>query len=206
MATIFLSASIPDKFRNPKYWNTCDIISIRDCVISLVEVCLKLKVRIVWGGHPAITPLVYRAIENICEHSSSGSQVAKQNIQELVHIFQSKYFEKKFPPDNNKFENVTITPAGSDRKTSLKTMRDLMLDSENFQYGIFIGGMDGVEDEYKLFIEKHPTACLLPIASTGAAAQIIYDKYQEEKNFPNDLKFNNAYYSLFNKYIKDTHE
>lgn len=203
MATIFLSASVPDKSRNPKYWKTCDIISIRDCIISLVEVCIKKRIRIVWGGHPAITPLVYRAIENICRVSSDNGIDANEGIQEYVHIFQSKFFEKKFPPDNNKFRNVTITPKRDDRKSSLDVMREIMLDSDNFQAGVFIGGMEGVEEEYELFVSKYPDADLLPMASTGAAAQIVFEKFYEQKKFPNELRLNNAYFSLFEKLLSD---
>lgn len=201
MATIFLSASIPDQSRDSKYWETCDIISIRDCVISLVEICIKRKIRIVWGGHPAITPLVYQAIENICNRGNDSGQDAKQIIQNFVVIFQSKFFEKKFPADNNKFENIILTPSCEDRKSSLDVMRNQMLDSSSFDAGVFIGGMEGVEEEYELFISKHPKAILLPIASTGAAAEILYNAHFEECQFSEDLKVTNAYHSLFNKFL-----
>lgn len=201
MNTIFLSASIPEKSRDSKYWETCDIISIRDCVISLVQVCIKRNIRIVWGGHPAITPLVYCAIENLCSQEDKSSKYVKQSIQKFVHIFQSNFFSKKFPQDNNKFENITVIPAGEDAKSSLKIMRNSMLDSESFYAGIFIGGMEGVEEEYELFKVKHPKAYLFPIASTGAAAGIIYESHRDAYNFSIELKHNNAYYSLFDRLL-----
>ncbi len=43
--------------------------------------------------------------------------------------------------------------------------------SMNLLLEFFIGGMEGVEEEYKMFIRKHPHAIILPIASTGAAAK-----------------------------------
>ncbi len=52
-----------------------------------------------------------------------------------------------------------------------------------------------VEDEYEMFTQLHPKAKVFPMASTGAAAKIIYDKYfsgQEPQ-----LCTNLAYSSLF---------
>ena len=54
---IFLSASIPLPSRDAKYIETADIIAIRDAVIALTTVVLPHH-RIIWGGHPSITPLI----------------------------------------------------------------------------------------------------------------------------------------------------
>ena len=70
--------------------------------------------------------------------------------------------------------------------------------SNNFVAGIFIGGMEGVEIEYEMFTKLHPTAITLPIASTGAAAKIIFEKI-ESKDM--DLVSNFAYMSLFQEKI-----
>jgi SLOG cluster3 family len=43
-----------------------------------------------------------------------------------------------------------------------------------FHAGVFIGGMEGVIEEFALFREVHPTAKIWPIASTGAATLDIY--------------------------------
>ena len=61
-------------------------------------------------------------------------------------------------------------------------MRNRMLDEYEFAAGVFIGGMEGVEEEYRMFIKKHPHAITLPIASTGAAAKKIYDEQFLDKN------------------------
>jgi hypothetical protein len=54
---VFLSASVPDPKRDPKYYRTADVTAIRDAVRALVTIVLP-KARLVWGGHPAITPPV----------------------------------------------------------------------------------------------------------------------------------------------------
>ena len=188
MKNIFLSASIPLPERDEKYIGTADIIAIRDAVIALTTVVLPHH-KLIWGGHPSITPLIYYVMERL-----------NLNIQEHVTLYQSRFFEKYFPEDNNKFENVILTDnINDDKAQSLLYMRNKMLDESEFSAGIFIGGMEGVEEEYDMFIEKHPKALALPIASTGAAAKKIYDERFTDKN--ERLVKDYAYMSLFQKYL-----
>ena len=187
---IFLSASIPLQERDPQYIETADIIAIRDAVIALTTVVLP-RYRLIWGGHPSITPLIYYVMERL-----------NLNIQEHMTLYQSRFFEKHFPEDNNKFENIVFTDViDNDREKSLLYMRHRMLDDSKFAAGIFIGGMEGVEEEYDMFIEKHPKALVLPIASTGAGAKKIYDERFTDKN--ERLVKDYAYMSLFQKYLID---
>lgn len=188
MKNIFLSASIPLPERDEKYIGTADIIAIRDAVIALTTVVLPHH-KLIWGGHPSITPLIYYVMEKL-----------NLNIQEHVTLYQSRFFEKYFPEDNNKFENVILTDnINDDKAQSLLYMRNKMLDESEFSAGIFIGGMEGVEEEYDMFIKKHPKALALPIASTGAAAKKIYDERFTDKN--ERLVKDYAYMSLFQKYL-----
>ena len=188
MKNIFLSASIPLPERDEKYIGTADIIAIRDAVIALTTVVLPHH-KLIWGGHPSITPLIYYVMERL-----------NLNIQEHVTLYQSRFFEKYFPEDNNKFENVILTDnINDDKAQSLLYMRNKMLDESEFSAGIFIGGIEGVEEEYDMFIKKHPKALALPIASTGAAAKKIYDERFTDKN--ERLVKDYAYMSLFQKYL-----
>ena len=188
MKSIFLSASIPLPERDEKYIGTADIIAIRDAVIALTTVVLPHH-RLIWGGHPSITPLIYYVMERL-----------NLNIQEHITLYQSRFFEKYFPEDNNKFENIVFTDVvDNDREKSLLYMRHKMLDESEFSAGIFIGGMEGVEEEYDMFIEKHPKALVLPIASTGAGAKKIYDERFTDNN--ERLVKDYAYMSLFQKYL-----
>ena len=188
MKNIFLSASIPLPERNEKYIGTADIIAIRDAVIALTTVVLPHH-RLIWGGHPSITPLIYYVMERL-----------NLNIQEHITLYQSRFFEKSFPEDNDKFKNIVFTDIiDNDREKSLFYMRCRMLNDSKFSAGIFIGGMEGVEEEYDMFIKKHPKALALPIASTGAAAKKIYDERFTDKN--ERLVKDYAYMSLFQKYL-----
>jgi hypothetical protein len=191
LKTIFLSASIPLQERNAKYYDTADIIAIRDAVIALATAVLP-KHRLVWGGHPSITPIIYYVMERL-----------NLNIQEHVTLYQSKYFEHLFPVDNNKFKNVVLTENTGEIQSSILLMRQRMFSENEFSAGIFIGGMDGIEIEYNMLKEFHPDAILLPIASTGAASLIVYNEQQS-----NDLKNNRlindyGYFSLFQELLID---
>lgn len=200
MKNIFLSASIPLPKRNPKYIETADIVAIRDSVIALSTVILPHH-KLIWGGHPSITPLIYYVMDKL-----------KLNIQDHVTIYQSKLFEKFFPEDNNKFNNIVLTDIiDNDREKSLLHMRKRMLEEHEFAAAVFIGGMEGIdgdkekdiEGEYKMFVDRHPNAFLLPVASTGGATKIIYDTV-----FPEELKNERfvkdyGYMSLFQKFLMD---
>jgi hypothetical protein len=200
MKNIFLSASIPLPERDSKYIDTADIIAIRDAVIALTTVVLPHH-RLVWGGHPSITPLVYYVMKKL-----------NLNIQEHVTIYQSKFFEKYFPEDNNKFNNVILTDViDNDRDKSLLHMRERILDEFEFSAAVFIGGMEGIEGdkekgiegEYKMFIDRHPQALILPIASTGAATKIIYDNLLPEEQKNERFLKDYGYMSLFQKFLME---
>lgn len=68
------------------------------------------------------------------------------NIQEHITLYQSRFFEKYFPEDNNKFKNVVLTDIiDKDREKSLLEMKTECWMSMNLLLGFFIGGMEGVE-------------------------------------------------------------
>lgn len=189
LKNIFLSASIPFKERHPKYYSTADIIAIRDAVIALGAVVLP-KHRLVWGGHPSITPLIYYVVERM-----------NLKIQDHVTLYQSKHFEHLFPEDNNKFNNVVLTENLGNVNDSLEKMRQTMFKDNDFVAGVFIGGMEGIEDEFKMFREFHPNALMLPIASTGGAAKIVYDELLPDDYKNERLVKDYAYMSLFQKLL-----
>lgn len=191
LKNIFLSASIPLPERDQKYLASADIIAIRDAIIALTTVILP-EHRIIWGGHPSITPLIYYVMEK-----------RNLNIQDHVRLYQSKLFEKYFPEDNNKFENVYLTEITGNRDESLQFMREKMFSDYTYDAAIFIGGMEGVEAEYKMFAKRFPRALLLPLASTGGAAAIIYNEMlpveMKNERFVKDF----GYMSVFQKYLLD---
>ena len=189
LRNIFLSASIPLKERDKKYYESCDIIAIRDSVIALTTIVL-FHYKLMWGGHPSITALIAYVAN-------------KMSIpQTHVVLYQSKYFKNEFPQENQIFSNCTILTSDKGNKNeSILELRNNMLSPEKkFIAGIFIGGMEGVEEEYAIFKKNHPNAICLPIATTGAAAKIIYEN---EKDHDKRLNFDYAYSSLFQDLLID---
>lgn len=225
---IFLSASIPLPERDSKYIDSADIIAIRDAVVALTTIVLPHH-RIIWGGHPSITPLIYFVIEKMIknkvekemeefDHLTSDKQKSvlfertKTEIFEHVTLYQSRFFEKYFPADNRKFDNVILTdPIEDDREKSLIHMRERMLSESHFSAAVFIGGMDGIEGdkekeiegEYKMFKDRYPEAIIIPLASTGAATKILYDNILPEEEKHERFVKDYGYMSLFQKYLMD---
>jgi hypothetical protein len=179
---VFLSASVPLPSRNAVYFFTADVIAIRDSVRALVMVIMEQGSRLVFGGHPAITPMIRLQI------LQSGRPVGK-----TVIMYQSRFFERSFHEDNQFFERVIMVDGvDGNRDASLEIMRKSMLD-QRFQAGIFIGGMEGVEEEYAMFREMHPRTPAYPIASTGAAANKLYEENRElartHANLSNEVSY-----------------
>lgn len=181
---LFLSASVPVAGRaDGKYLATADVIAIRDAVIALVSVALP-KYHLIWGGHPSITPL----IANVLRHSN-------REVNASVTVYQSGYYVKEFPDENKDVEHIVITDDLGDREKSIELMRKQMIVNNKYAAAVFIGGMNGVEDEFDLFTTSHPNAYVLPVASTGAAAEMLYERNADM--FDVRLKTDMAYASLF---------
>lgn len=190
LKNIFLSASIPLPERDTKYFKTADVVAIRDAIIALTTVVLP-KHKLIWGGHPSITPLIYYVMAKL-----------GMNIQEHVKLYQSLWFKESFPADNEKFKNIVFTEKLSDIPSSINLMRERMLTENEYSAAVFIGGMDGIEDEYQLFAKFHPNALILPIASTGGATRILYNNLPSEKKNLRLLK-DYGYMSLFENLLVD---
>lgn len=164
MSAIFLSASVPVVGRGT-YHETADPFLIQCAVRELIIAVIRDR-QIVWGGHPAITPMV-RAI----------CQDMNVDYQDSVILYQSRFFEDYFPADNEHFDNVILVDkAPGDRAASLLKMREAMLSRSDLEAAVFIGGMDGVGDEYEIFVRFHPHAKVLPVPSTGGAARQLAER------------------------------
>lgn len=158
MSAIFLSASVPVEGRG-NYHETADPFLIQCAVRELVIAVIRDR-QIVWGGHPAITPMIWRICEDL-----------KVDYSKMVVLYQSRFFEDQFPEENKRFHNVQfIEKVNGDREASLLRMRVEMLSREDLGAAVFIGGMEGVEAEYHLFTKFHPNAKVLPVAAPGGAA------------------------------------
>lgn len=186
---VFLSASVPDPKRAPDYANSADTVAITAAVTALVYVTLGRRL-LVWGGHPAITPMVLVVAE------SMGVDYGK-----WVKLYQSKIFEEDFPVENKRFQNLTLTDKiDDDLEKSLRHMREQMFRENEFHAAVFIGGMQGILDEFFLFEEMQKDAVAIPVLSTGGAVLDLGRRVH--RAFDRDLASNFDYVSLFHRYLQ----
>ena len=83
----------------------------------------------------------------------------------------------------------------NDRVASLARMREAMLTGP-FVGGFFIGGMEGVEEEFAMFSRFQPGFPAFPIASTGAAAAKLFDASPELQRDQPELRDELSYLTL----------
>lgn len=185
---IFLSASVPDPKRHAEFAATADSIAIASAVSALLYVTLGRR-PLVWGGHPAITPMVVEMCDGI-----------DVDYGRWVRLYQSTFFKEQYPEENERFQNTVYTELGEDGtlEASLSTMRLQMLRDHTFIAGIFVGGMQGVIDEGRIFMELQPAAPVFPIASTGGAALSLAERLTD---VPEGLHTNLEYVGLFHRLL-----
>ncbi len=187
---IFLSASCPYGERAKQY--PPNPLCIRQAICSLVRVFVPHS-RIVFGGHPAVNPFVLQVAEGC-------------GAMEHIDIYQSCYFRDKIHPKIRELSEcgrVIWTPCdkGTSLPNALKEMREQMLGGV-YDAAFFIGGMNGVEDEFELFREMHkgkPTFCL---ASTDGAAAILSRKYLWPESYCPDGAESKDYEALFRRILR----
>lgn len=184
---IFLSAGVPDPKRGPQYAKSADTVAIAAAVSAVAHVTLGRRL-LVWGGQPAITPMIWAIAEGL------GIEYGG-----WVRLYQSNHFKDEFPEDNQRFLNVTYTDdVRHDREQSLRLMRERMFSDYHFTAAIFIGGMGGIVQEYELLKQFQPKATLLPVISTGGA---VLDVAQQMVKVPTDLGVDLDYVALFHRHL-----
>jgi len=201
---ILLSASVPYKRTPPKdatatqrkrlaalnrpYLESSQPARIRAAVIALTRSILMRGMRLVFGAHPAISPMVLSAGRDV-QPESHGAEAKPESAgtEPRILIFQSQYFERELPDSTLDLASwdaglLVFTPVvrvrGKPREywrsPSLNLMRELMVSVPGLCAAIFVGGMEGVAQEAALFRERHPEKPMYPIASTGSAAQDLW--------------------------------
>ncbi len=181
-SAIFLSASVPVPGRGT-YYERADPFLIQFAVRELITVALGRRL-IVWGGHPAITPMVWAACEDL-----------NVNYGDAVILYQSTFFKDVFPEENRRFGNVQLVDhVLGDRDASLLKMRQAMLSRNDLSMAVFIGGMEGVTAEYELFIKHHPDAAILPVAAPGGAARDLAANLGQDPKQMDDVDFSRIFH------------
>lgn len=180
---IFLSASVPVESRRNEFSGPIDVLAIREAIVAFTKVCAENNLPFYFGGHPAITPLVYRVASQYTENKP------------LIKIYQSLYFEGQTPKEVEFFDNICWTKkVNDDMLASVEAMRNQMFTENHTDCAVFIGGMKGIIDEANKIMKIHPLVKILPVASTGGAS---FDLYRMMKLSDVELFKSPAYVSLF---------
>lgn len=154
---------------------------IRTAVVQLARFAFARDVQLVFGGHPAISPLVLRTTRAV---PPSG--------EPRVFVFQSAYFQHVLPRDTMELANwcngrllwtrSAGLPQAPDtsgdpavREPSLALMREAMVTVPGLVGAVFIGGMDGVEAEADLFRGRQPHLPCYALPGTGSAARRLFE-------------------------------
>ncbi len=138
---VFLSASLPDALRG-----TDRALDLQGFLVAFVRGLLGAGGRLIFGGHPSVTPLVER--------------VARDFGQGRIDLYQlTRYCE--YAPPEIKAPQFVVHWVDSDR---LAPMRDRMI--EKAEAAVFVGGKTsdespgdgspGIRDEYDRFLRDHP--------------------------------------------------
>lgn len=213
---IFLSASFPQPERGDRYFKTANPLEITDAVIAIARAIFTRKGKLVFGGHPTISPLILSVGEEFLTFFE------KENYLPFIFIYQSDFYKEVISKYTHKLVEkrmgeIIWTPiVNNDREKSLYEMRKRMLSDTKPIAAIFIGGMEGVEEEFSMFVKIYPKNPVYPIGSTGGSAKMLLEKhiiqpkekgkwsFSWEYGFdPNNLKEDRIFPSLANKIISD---
>lgn len=220
--TVLLSASVPSDKRSKKYnENYTEIknaqIQIEEAVISLARNIFGAGGRLVFGGHPSISPLVAMVATEFELNKDIERPDRNEPGDKHIAIFQSEAYAKQIPKETSELFNLGYSTFNWTKaidgeefnpqinnvpqcEKSLKFMREQMMRGA-IDALVCIGGMEGVEQEFEIFREKHPGKPIFLLSSTGGASKILADKYSNEPNIrtPDNKAFEIPPYKTENK-------
>ena len=160
-ANILLSASFPSGERGDRF-KPYDPSGISDAVSAFARAVLSNNGRLTFGGHPTITPLVLMIAREI-------------QIKDSVTVFHSAWFQDMQIPEVEEIRDeqlgyVEWTPSATNQEESLQIMRNAMIQRRRYASALFIGGMEGIVEEYEMVKGISPETPCVPVAGPGGAA------------------------------------
>jgi hypothetical protein len=199
---VFLSASIPAKERAARFRRIPDAsVFITEAVIALARAVLSHGGTLVMGAHPTISPLVmqvaaeYRPPAPREDEESSwkrSSEFVREMPEPQIVVYQSKVFEGRVPDetlflgrmgyakiawtervDKERFSKRKSAPIAP---KSLELMRRQMIEETRPDAMVCAGGMEGTEEEARIFSELRSDRPIFVLESTGGAAAILEGK------------------------------
>jgi len=225
--TVFLSASFPSRERAPHFFETADPNEITQALVAACRAVLSAEGRIVFGGHPSVTPLVMMVAEEYLPQELNARMRLRRENQSRVIAYQSDAFRSYLPDstrqlgewglgelrwtkgggDVPKFSPRGTVVAGS-ADQSLELMRTQMLKETKPIAAIFIGGMEGIHAESELFRSLCKDRPLYFIGGPGGAALELAEKQSMSFSARSglssrELSISRSYPSLLQRIVLD---
>jgi hypothetical protein len=185
---VFLSASFPQDDRDPLFFGTARADHLSQAIVAAAHAVLRYGGRLVFGGHPTVSPLVLMVSEN---HRGRFANDSESN----VIVYQSDAFRHHIPEATRfLFENrlgrlIEVPCAGDEqpfrpdeypdprkRPRSLERMRAEMFGEDIFA-AIFIGGMEGIGAEQEAVAPKCGLQRCYFVGAPGGHARILAQKH-----------------------------
>lgn len=184
---VFLSASFPAQDRAPEFFETADPGEITQAVVALARAVFSVDGRLVFGGHPTISPLVM----SVSQDYTWQMRLQGGTPEPLAAIYQSEIFRDflspatvqmmeenlgntiftGLAPEEEPLRSVTQDPQRFPH--SLLLMRQQMLSRDDLVAGIFVGGMEGIRAESELLTASNPFVPQFFLGAPGGAARIL---------------------------------
>jgi hypothetical protein len=205
---VFLAASYPAR----EFKASADSQEIAGAVKALLATVFHAHGKIVFGGHPSISPLVLMMAREF-------GRMAR------VHIYQSEVFDGSLseatlrlrdegygqiistPVDFSERTLPAPTPDSRNFPNSLKIMRESMLSqtTTNPAGAVFIGGDTGLFEEQRLFASRIRGAPMYAVGAPGGAARMISESMAKENptELATKLKTSRNYLSLMREVVAD---
>ena len=170
---LFLSASEPyhkDTPLNAHYLATAKPRYILDAVSYLSQFAFQRDITLVFGGHPAISPMVLDVARRF-----------GRSRRKRVAVFQTAFFRRLIPKATldlaaQQYGELVWTEEQPGKtkdereRRSLRWMREVMLQTPKLIGGVFIGGMEGVDEEGGMIRDMREELPCFAIGTTGSAA------------------------------------
>ncbi len=173
---VMLSASMPDELADsPRAQDLYTAIAL------FTHEVISAGGRIVFGGHPTITPLV-------------GEAVKKLGKTKVVDLYQLRRFEDSAPAeifDNEMFSTINwIEGEDDDIDLELARMRDRM--AEEAHAAVFVGGrtalnegtVPGIRDEYRRFVARNPDGPVYLMGLMDGETRNLIRELEDGKEMP----------------------
>ncbi len=219
---LFLSASFPSFKRCPEYRATTDLAEVSNAVVALAKAVFHANGSLVFGGHPTITPLLLSVAKELLVATNpvpppNADPTPVLPPEPRVIAYQSSVFDGHAPSDIQKLtrlenglglvvripaepgENPQFHEDGSlirgSVENSLRTMRTRMIQDTQPAAAVYVGGMEGIDQEHRLAqelrIPRHYVIAapggaareLHPLAPPGASPTLLAD-LQTSRHYP----------------------